>query len=80
MKTLLTAAVLAVGLFGVAGSAMADKTWNSDPSTYGPVGRTGSSMIEAAPVQVAPSNEPRKAYRLYKAPKAHAKSHLRNGR
>jgi hypothetical protein len=33
MKYLLTAAVVAVGLSGVsAGSAMADKTWSSDPA------------------------------------------------
>lgn len=76
MKSLLTAAVLAAGLFGVAGSAMADKTWNSDPSTYGPVGRTQASTVEIAPAQA----EPRRAYRLYKAPKAHAKSDVRTGR
>lgn len=76
MKTLLTAAVLAAGLFGIASSAMADKTWNSDPSTYRPVGRTQASTVDMAPAQA----EPRRVYRFYKAPKAHAKSHVRTGR
>ena len=37
MRQILLAASLAVGLSGaIAGSAKADKTWNSDPSTYRP--------------------------------------------
>jgi hypothetical protein len=35
MKHVLMAAVVAAGLTGIGvGSALADKTWNSDPSTY----------------------------------------------
>ena len=76
MKTIVTAAILVAGLFGVAGSAMADKTWNSDPSTHWPP-RTQSRAIEMAPVQAEPSYAPRKSYRLYRAPKAKAKSRVR---
>ncbi|KAB2943609.1 MAG: hypothetical protein K8F92_04675 [Hyphomicrobium sp.] len=76
MKTIMTAAILVAGLFGVAGSAMADKTWNSDPSTHWPA-RTQSRTVDMAPAQVEPSYEPRKSYRLYRAPKARAKSRVK---
>lgn len=73
MKTIMTAAVLVAGLTGVAGSAMADKTWNSDPSSYRP--RTPSMAV-----QVLPAPTQSKAYKLYKAPKARAKSQGRTAR
>lgn len=75
MKTIVTAAILVAGLTGVAGSAMADKTWNSDPSTYWPP-RTQSEAIEVRPAQAKS-----KAYKhYYKAPKTHAKSQGRTAR
>lgn len=76
MKTILKVAVLLAGLTGIAGSAMADKTWNSDPSTHWPP-RTQSRAIEMAPMQAEPSYEPRRSYRLYRAPKAKAKSRVK---
>lgn len=76
MKIFATTAVLAAGLFGVAGSAMADKTWNSDPSTHWPP-RTQSRAMDTLPAQAEPSTEPRKAYRLYRAPKPKAKSQVK---
>ncbi len=48
MKYLLAAAVVAVGLSGVsAGSAVADKTWNSDPAPKmtRPATTTASSRV-----------------------------------
>lgn len=69
MKTIVKAAILVAGLTGIAGSAMADKAWNSDPSNYRPP-RTESYTTEVLPAPPAES----KAYKLYKAPKkAHAK-------
>jgi hypothetical protein len=79
MKTIATAAILVAGLFGVAGSAMADKTWNSDPSTHWPP-RTQSRVIEVLPPEAERSYAPRKSYRLYRAPRASGKSHLRKAR
>ncbi len=76
MKTTLMTAILLAGLTSLAGNAMADKTWNSDPSTHWPP-RTQSRAIEMAPVQAEPSYAPRKSYRLYRAPKAKAKSRVR---
>lgn len=73
MKTILKAAVLLTGLTGIAGSAMADKTWNSDPSNYRP-SRTQSYAAEVMPVPAESRYAIRKAPRLYRAPKAHAKS------
>ena len=65
MKTVGTAAILVAGLTGLAGSAMADKTWNSDPSSHWPP-RTQSRAYDMLPAQVEPGTEPRKAYRLYR--------------
>ena len=79
MKSIVKAAILLAGLTGVAGSAMADKTWNSDPSTHWPP-RTQSRAMEMVPAQVEPSQEPRKAYRLYRAPKASGKTDVRKAR
>lgn len=76
MKTIVTAAILAAGLTGVAGYAMADKTWNSDPSTRWPP-RTQSRTIDVLPTQAEPSYEPRKAYKLYKAPKSKSQMKVR---
>ncbi len=75
MKFFATTAVLAAGLFGIAGSAMADKTWNSDPAPNWPA-RT-QSTIEVVPAPAEPSYAPSKAYKLYKAPKAKAKSQVK---
>ena len=75
MKTIVIAA-LAAGLFGAAGSAMADKTWNSDPATHWPP-RTQSRAIHMLPAQAAPSYKPRQSYQFYKAPKGRAKSKLK---
>lgn len=75
MKTILTAAILVAGLFGVAGSAMADKTWNSDPAPSHWPARAQSSTIDTPSTQTA--GEPSKSYRLYKAPKASGKSDVR---
>ena len=80
MKTLVKAAILLAGLTGVAGSAMADKTWNSDPVPNNWPPRAQSRAMEMTPAQVQPSYETRRAYRLYKTPKARAKSQGRRGR
>ena len=74
MKIFATAAVLAAGLLGVAGSAMADKTWNSDPSSQWPP--RNRSTIEVVPVPAEPSYVA-PSYKLYKAPKAKSKSQMK---
>lgn len=76
MKTIVTAAIVVAGLTGLAGSAMADKTWNSDPSTHWPP-RTQSGTVEVLPAPADPSYGASKAYKLYKAPKAKAKSQMK---
>lgn len=82
MKAFVKVAVLIAGLTGAAGSAMADKTWTSDPSTY-PPDRTQMNAFDVLPLpveEVEPSYAPSKAYRLYKAPKAHPKSQQKAAR
>ncbi len=75
MKTIVIAALVG-GLFGASGSAMADKTWNSDPATHWPP-RTQSRAIDMLPAQAEPRYKPRQSYQFYKAPKAKAKSELK---
>jgi hypothetical protein len=76
MKTIAKVAVAVLALTGAAGSAMADKTYNSDPSTYDTdASREWVAPIEAQPMQAEPSNAAPvpKNYKLYKAPKAEGK-------
>ncbi len=84
MQAISKIAVLLIGLTGVAGSAMADKTWTSDPSTY-PPDWTQPNAAEVLPLplpidEVEESYAPSKAYRLYKAPKAQSKSEQKAAR
>lgn len=76
MNTIMKGVLLLAGLTGIAGSAMADKTWSSDPSPSWPP-RNQSYYREAPPLRAEQSQASRKAYRLYRAPRAHVKPHVR---
>ena len=73
MRTIIAIAAMA----GVSSAAMADKTWNSDPSTYDTeassewVDPTATQPVQADPDDAVPAD---KDYKLYKAPKAQEKS------
>ena len=75
MRIVTSISILIALLVGSAGSAMADKTWNSDPAIYGvPGSGQQSAPVAAVPVEAVPVNTAPKSIKLYKAPKAHSKS------
>lgn len=75
MKIITPVAALLVGLACSSGSAMADKTWSSDPSNYQSLGSSQwVPPVAEMPIEAEPIYTPPKTYKLYKAPKAKHKS------
>lgn len=78
MKTIVTAAILAVGLVGLIGSrAEAETVWHFPYKGTPYATETAPTVREFQPER---AYEPRKSYRSYRAPKAGAKSHMRKAR
>jgi hypothetical protein len=78
MKTIVATAVLAIGLAGSIGSrAEAETVWHF-PYKGAPYATETAPTVRE--FQAERAYEPRKSYRLYRAPKAHAKSQLRKAR
>ncbi len=78
MKTIVTAAILAIGLAGSIGSrAEAETVWHFPYKGAPYATQTAPTVRE---FQAERAYEPRKSYRFYRAPKAGAKSHMRKAR
>jgi hypothetical protein len=82
MQTISKVAVALLALAGAGSTAMADKTYNSDPSTYDTdASREWVDPADTQPVQAEPSEEApaQKSYKLYKAPKAEGNGGKKSG-
>ncbi len=65
MKIVNPISILIAFFIASAGAAMADKTWNSDPSIYEAPGREQwTAPMAAPPLEAAPVLAPPKSYRL----------------